>query len=240
MRKLLMILAFLMVYFNVYSQAEKYTATDNLNVRSGPGTQFEVIHKLMKGEEVEVIKKNESGWYQIKLSNISGYVSEKYLKPDLYAEWQKKTYVSGSTPDCENVSPEYDYKIDNHLKIQVGSNTDVVVKMMRKTISGDKCIRVVYINARDTYFMKNIPEGDYYLKIAYGKDYRQSVVDGKCFIKFVKNAQYEKGNEIMDFNVLKTARGTSIPYFELFLDMISTTSENNFKTGDISEAEFNN
>lgn len=235
-----MILVFLMLYINVYSQSEKYTATDNLNVRSGQGTQFEIIHKLMKGEEVEVIKKYESGWCQIRYSNITGYVFEKYLKPDLYAEWQKKTYASGSTPDCENVTPEYDYKIDNHLKIQVGSNTDVVVKMMRKTISGDKCIRVVYINARDTYFMKNIPEGNYYLKIAYGKDYRQSVVDGKCFIKFVNNAQYEKGNEIMDFNVVKTARGTSIPYFELFLDMISTTSENNFKTGDISEAEFNN
>lgn len=44
----------------------------------------------------------------------------------------------------------------------------------------------------------------------------------------------------MDFNVVNTARGTSIPYFELFLDIISTTNENKFRTGDISEAEFNN
>lgn len=233
-------IALVLMCFNLSAQTEKYTVVSEvLNVRSGPGTQFEVVHKLTAGDEVEVIEKNQNGWWQIQYSDIFGYVSAKYLKRDQYADWQKRTYSSGTTPDCENVTPEYDNNLDNHLKIQVGSNTDVVVKMMRKTTYGDKCIRVVYVNSGDTYYMKNIPEGVYYLKIAYGKDYRQSIVDGKCYIKFVKSAQYEKGKDVMDFNVIKTAQGTSIPYFELFLDVITTTRANEFKSGNISEAEFN-
>jgi hypothetical protein len=63
------------------------------------------------------------------------------LKRSEYADWEKKNYSSGSTPDCENITPEYDNELENYLQIQVGNNTDVVVKMMRKSIYGDRCIR---------------------------------------------------------------------------------------------------
>ena len=241
MNKLVAVIVFFSVFVEGYSQTQKYSVLSPvLNVRSGQGTQYEVQYKLSAGDEVEVLEKNSSGWWQIQYSDITGYVYFKYLKRDEYADWEKRTYNSGTTPDCENVTPEYANDIDNHLKIEVGSHTDVVIKMMRKTSYGDRCIRVVYINTGDTYYMKNIPEGIYYLKIAYGKDYRQSIIDGKCYIKFVKSAIYEKGTDIMDFNIIKTSDRTSIPYFELFLDIVTTTKANEFKTGNISEAEFNN
>lgn len=241
MKALLVVIATLVLFKGAYAQTETYVVNSNvLNIRSGPGTNYKVVHQLSKDDLVEVLEKGESGWWQIQYSDITGYVFGSYLKRSEYADWEKKNYSSGSTPDCENISPEYDNELENHLKIQVGYNTDVVVKMMRKSTYGDRCIRVVYVNGGDTYFMKNIPEGIYYLKIAYGKDYRQSIVDNKCYIKFIKNAIYEKGTETMDFNVIKTSQGTSVPYFELFLDVVTTIDAKKFKTGNISEAEFNN
>jgi uncharacterized protein YgiM (DUF1202 family) len=237
----LLILSLLCAYLHCGAQTNKYVVVSNLlNVRSGPGTQYNVEYQLPLETEVEVLDKNKSGWWLIEFSGLKGYVSAHYLKVDEYATWEKKTYNSGSTPDCENVIPEYDHNLDNHLKVEVGSHTDVVIKMMHKTSFGDRCIRVVYVNTGDTYYLRNVPEGLYYLKIAYGKDYRQGIVDGKCYIKFVDGAIYEKGKDILDFNVIKTSRGTSVPYFELFLDVVTTTDAHQFKTGNISEAEFNN
>jgi fermentation-respiration switch protein FrsA (DUF1100 family) len=57
--------------------------------------------------------------------------------------------------------------------------------------------------------MKNIPEGYYYLKIAYGKDYRKGIVNNQCQIQFTKDAVYEKGTETLDFNKVKKPNGTA-------------------------------
>ena len=241
MKALIITLTILCFSTSVHSQTETYAVNSNvLNMRSGPGTNYEVLRQLSKDDLVEVLEKNESGWWKIQHLDITGYVFSSLLKRSEYADWEKKNYSSGSTPDCENITPEYDNELENYLQIQVGSNTDVVVKMMRTSTYGDRCIRVVYVNAGETYRLKNVPEGIYYLKIAYGKDYRQSIVDGKCYIKFIKSALYEKGSETMDFNVVKTSQGISVPYFKLFLDVVTTTDAHKFKTGNISEAEFNN
>lgn len=230
------------VLISLFSQSQSYKViSEKLNIRNGPGTQYEILHQLELGNEVRVLEKNSSGWWKIQYSNINGYVAGKNLKEENYDDWEKKSYKSGTTPDCENISPEYDYEIDNYLKIQVGYNTDVVVKLMQKSQTEDKCIRVVYINSGDTYYVKNIPEGLYYLKIAYGKDYRQTIVNKKCKIKFIKNPIYEMGDNLLDFNIVKTNEGISIPYFELSLDVITTTETGKeFKTGNISEDQFNN
>ena len=55
----------------------------------------------------------------------------------------------------------------------------------------------------DTYEIKNIPQDEYYLKIAYGKDIRKKIVDDMCYIKFMSNAKYEKGSEILKFKLIK-------------------------------------
>jgi cell wall-associated NlpC family hydrolase len=54
-----------------------------LNMRSGPGTSYGIIHVLWQGNKVKVI--GQSGdWYQIKLSNGRiGWVSSAYLQVDL-------------------------------------------------------------------------------------------------------------------------------------------------------------
>lgn len=210
-----------------------------LNMRSGPSTQHSVIGKLAPGNTVELLR-TEGTWWLVDGRGIQGYVSAKYLRGNDLAGWVPKEYRTGSTPECENVTPRYAYSMDNFLRIKVGSNTDVVVKMMKMGSYDDECIRIVYVRAGDTYEIKNVPEGQYYLKIAYGKDYRQRVENGLCKVRFVKNALYEKGTDILDYNKRHHPGGWQEPSYELSLNVITTRFEtSNFKSGTISEDEFN-
>ncbi|MEO7308328.1 MAG: NERD domain-containing protein [Ferruginibacter sp.] len=57
---------------------EFYTATADLNVRTGGGTKYSVAFTLQRGDEVEILDKN-SDWYQIKYFEKTGYAHSKYL-----------------------------------------------------------------------------------------------------------------------------------------------------------------
>lgn len=220
---------------------DKFVPLKTISFRSGPGINYSVIGKLNLDDQLILIEKEQNGWWYVTSDLGDGYVLGKLLKKDPNKDWNKKKYSSGETPECENVDPEYDYGIDNLLRIQVGTHTDVVLKLMKKSNGGDICNRIVFIRSGDTYEMKNIPEGNYYLKIAYGSDWRQKVVDNLCYGKFMKNAHYEIGQQKLDFNLLKTGNGIQIPSFELFLDVrtIRTKSTRNFNANAISEAIFN-
>ncbi len=163
-------------------------------------------------------------------------------REDKYSSWEKKTYKSGATPKSFNFKGKFDYKLDNYLKIKVGKNTEVVVKMykMGKTEKDDELVRVTYINSNTTQFIRNIPEGEYYLKIAYGKDWRETVENGKKFGTFTKNALYEKSKSILDFNTVKTSKGINVPSYNLALDLLP--SSGGYTTGNddnISAKAFN-
>ncbi len=215
-----------------------------LNIRNGAGKEYEILDSLFYGDRVTLLDKNKSGWWKIEFDGTQGYVFSSYLKKDPYSGWEKKNYQSGVTPECENVTPQYDFELDNYLRVIVGLGTDVVIKLM----NGKECIRIVYVRSGDTYEIKNIPEGLYYLKIAYGKDYSQKIINNQCQVKFIKNPLYERGNNILDFNKIKEPNqrignevfeNWSIPSFELFLDVIKTKGGKSFKSKNISEAEFN-
>ena len=55
------------------------TPTGTLNVRSGPGTSFSTVTKVNPGEKYELLEES-SGWYKIKVSGQSGWVSTQYAK----------------------------------------------------------------------------------------------------------------------------------------------------------------
>ena len=61
--------------------------TETLNVRSGPGKEYDAIELVKAGEVVAITGQAENGWYQIELDGKTGYVSDKYveLKGDLAA-----------------------------------------------------------------------------------------------------------------------------------------------------------
>jgi hypothetical protein len=111
---------------------------------------------------------------------------------------------------------------------------------MKKQYSGDICTRIVFIRSNETYYLRNIPEGNYYLKIAYGSDWRQKIIDLQCYGKFMKNAQYEIGNEILNYNITQKYNRDQVPSYELSLDVIvKRGAKSTFKSKDITEREFN-
>lgn len=230
--------------------SETYTVSSaTLNLRKGAGTQYEVLKSLRRGDKVQLLNKLDNSWWQVTYQGITGYVYAQYLEQDPYSDWQKQNYTTGVTPECENVSPKFDYSLDNYLRVNVGFNTDVVVKLMKMSPYGDECIRIVYISRGDTYEIKNIPEGKYYLKIAYGTDYRKKMIGQQCYVKFINNAHYTKGKDILDYHKVRQPdkkigndvyQNWSIPSYELSLDLIiDKSSGTTFKSNDISESEFN-
>jgi uncharacterized protein YgiM (DUF1202 family) len=56
------------------------TKTSNLNIRKGPGTQFDIIGKAAHHSQVQLIKKMYNGWYYIKATDgTEGFCSTDYL-----------------------------------------------------------------------------------------------------------------------------------------------------------------
>ncbi len=150
--------------------------------------------------------------------------------------WQEQNIPNGQLPSCYNYKPRKG-KVKNHLEIYVGSGTDVSIKVMN--LNSNKCVRYVFINSGSTYTINNIPEGEYFLKIAYGKNWITKVENGQCIGKFTRNPMYEKGEDIMDFNIKHSPGGYSIPSFKLQLDIVSSSISNSFSSQNISESEFN-
>ena len=54
---------------------------DTLNVRSGPGTDYDRVGTLKKGAQVTILEELD-GWYQISSGDLTGYVSAQYISLD--------------------------------------------------------------------------------------------------------------------------------------------------------------
>lgn len=153
----------------------------------------------------------------------------------------EKKLSTGDDPKCENVMPMYNYTLNNYLSIANNSNLDVVIKLIKvaeNVYTDDVCVRIAFVKNSDIFSIKNIPEGKYYLKIAYGNIWVQGIVNEKCVGKFQKNAAYEKGTQILDYYIKSTERGKSIPSYRLSLKTQLTTGMK-FDSNKISEKEFN-
>jgi hypothetical protein len=148
--------------------------------------------------------------------------------------WSNTTLYKGSHLKCF-ADTKQDVTIDNYLRVNIGSYADAYIKIV--DMATDEDIRQVYIPSRSTYEIKGIPEGKYYLKIAFGKSPQ---VSPDCKFRFNKDAYYKKGDDIMDFNFVREADGYSIPSFALSLDVEVTFTEGGTYDQDvITVAEFN-
>ena len=127
----------------------RYVATQslNLNVRSGPGTNYSVVGKLSKGTQVTVTQVNSS-WSYI-TSPVTGWVSNSYLsasKVEQYLMVLNSTGQTRKTKACYLYSnsnltgTRYTYKANTTVTIleNVSNNIDKV----RVNVTG----RIAYIN----------------------------------------------------------------------------------------------
>ncbi len=99
----------LTVYAAENVQDEDATGTvtgKSLNVRSGPGKDYESIGKLNQGDTVKITGVSDNGWYRIDLDGKEGYVSDQYVDKAATAADDKK---EDSTEDSEEGEPEEGY-----------------------------------------------------------------------------------------------------------------------------------
>lgn len=62
-------------------QMEVATEHSNLNIRKGPGTEFDIIGKAAHHSRVQLIKRMYNDWYFIKTdTGVEGFSSRTYLK----------------------------------------------------------------------------------------------------------------------------------------------------------------
>lgn len=212
-----------------------YVAENSTN----PPTEYETI--TSEGDLNHTFTDSQShpvtNYVPVSIPELTPEEKLQLEKERLFSEgWREEDIRNGQLPICYNFTPQKG-DIDNQLEVQVGGGTDVVIKVMN--VETEDCIRYVFINRHSTYRIRNLPEGRYYLKIAYGKDWLSKVESGQCIGKFLRNPMYEKGSNIMDFNLEHTADGFSIPSYRLRLDVISTDVINTFDSRNISEREFN-
>lgn len=63
-----------------YSVVDEYVyATSDVNIRSGPGTQFKVLDYLPEGDEINRIGIGSDGWSQVYYKGDGAYIRSKYL-----------------------------------------------------------------------------------------------------------------------------------------------------------------
>ncbi|MGH7774482.1 MAG: SH3 domain-containing protein [Candidatus Binatia bacterium] len=63
-------------------QTQPYVTTSDVNVRSGPGTQYKIITEIKRGTKVNVAGR-EGDWLKVvsKQGNPPGYIHERYARP---------------------------------------------------------------------------------------------------------------------------------------------------------------
>jgi len=150
-------------------------------------------------------------------------------------EWSEQYLYDGGSVSCF-VGNQYDYSLDNYLTINIGSYANAYIKLVDFRTNED--VRQVYISAKTKHIIRNIPQGKYYLKIGFGKNPQS---DEYCNFKFNKKPYYYKGDNILDFNLVETIDGFSVPSYELSLDVeVSFTSGTGFSKDVITENAFNN
>lgn len=69
----------MMILSPLSAKAETATTTQNVNLRSGPGTEYERLATLAAGIRVDILK-CETSWCRVAGQGIRGWVSAGYLE----------------------------------------------------------------------------------------------------------------------------------------------------------------
>lgn len=146
--------------------------------------------------------------------------------------WQYETPNSGDFDESYGVKPNKGLQ-DNYFDITVGKGYNVAIKIM--DVTNKHCIRYVYIPEGQTVTVSEIPQGQYYIKLAYGNDWMSLQTDSIKIGKFTTDAFYEQSVNIYNFG---SKNSTDLINYELKINVVKGNTDNNFETQPIREQEF--
>ncbi len=87
--------------FTVEDMSTTMYATDSVNVRSGPGADYEKIGRFDKNEAVTVTGRASTGWYRVLLDGKTGYVSNAYLTETKPSSTTTTKTTTSNDPDVD-------------------------------------------------------------------------------------------------------------------------------------------
>ncbi len=134
----------------------------------------------------------------------------------------------------------YDVESKNSISFLNGSKSEAVVFLVEKN-TPNKTIRNVYMNSETQIKMNQIPDGEYFLKIYFGKDWNA----GKTFSNEKIKGGFESENVFLQLNdgadalVMKKEKKGAIDSYSTYELKISPDDKQNAKTIS-SEAFFKN
>ena len=144
-----------------------------------------------------------------------------------------KIKPSGELPKEYGVKSKFGQQ-DNYFDIEIGEGCDVAIKIM--DVATDKCIRYVFVPENSSANIQMIPQGKYYLKLAYGKDWMEcDNGDGTLNAKFTSNVTYDRSTDIFDFG---KKNSSNVVNYLLQINVVDSELQNSFGTIEISESEF--
>ncbi len=145
--------------------------------------------------------------------------------------WRLTTPAGGEFDETMGIKPVYGIE-DNYFDITVGDGFDVALKIV--DYPTNKCVRYVYVPQNETVTVNQIPQGKYYIKLAYGRDWMEYKTDSVTLGKFTDKAFFAK-SLVFDFGVKNSQQ---VFNYELQLNVVNGSAKNNFPTVEIDEAEF--
>lgn len=147
--------------------------------------------------------------------------------------YMPKTLPLGELPREYGIKGKFGQQ-DNYFDIEIGNGCDVAIKIV-DALTND-CIRYVFVPENSSVNIQMIPQGKYYLKLAYGKDWMEhDNGDGSLSAKFTRNVTYNRSVDVFDFGKKNSSNVIS---YHLQINVIDIKPQNNFCTVEISEEEF--
>ncbi len=117
-----------------FDKAKTIYAVSNVNIRKGPGTEFEPLGMLKLGEAVEAIGQDEGGWYEFMYHNEVAFACDDYLSDEkpVFEEESEDTAEqadAGTTilaPEDEDLIPELEAEHEQEAA-EVTDPSDVLI-----------------------------------------------------------------------------------------------------------------
>lgn len=148
--------------------------------------------------------------------------------------WSQDRPDGGDLNADYGIEPVYGVQ-DNYFDIRIGKGCCVAVKIVNAETK--QPIRYVYIPEEETVTVSQIPQGIYFLKLAYGNDWMELDEDSIKRGRFTRDVSYEKSASTYDFG---KKNSQSFVNYTLEINVINGDTEHEFKTMPITEEEFEN